>query len=128
MTKENFTSYYNCYLNHNKDTSVVLCEQREVPLNEHYYYHIIATEIEGRDIYSVHPDLYDSFMMLKQQESIKKTLEQFQLEHPSLMLRHFYRMSLGGYKSKLNNEARVFTEEDLEYSIQTLTEKEKISS
>jgi len=126
MIKENFTTYYSRYLNHNKETTVVSCEQRKVPLNEHYYYHVIAAEIDGRDIYSVHPELYDSFVMLKQQESIKKTLEQFQLEHPSLMLRHFYRMSLGASQIKLNNEARVFTKEDLEESIQTLKEEEKI--
>jgi len=126
MIKENFTTYYNSYLNHNRETTVVSCEQRKVPLNEHYYYHVIATEIDGSDIYSIHPELYDSFMMLKQQESIKKTLQLFQLEHPSLTLRHFYRMSSGASTSKLNNEARVFTEEDLEYSIQTLTEEEKI--
>ncbi len=125
MIKESYLTYYQKYLNHNTQTAVVSCEQRRRPLNEHYYYYVIATEIEGKEIYSVHPELYSSFMRIKRQDSIQKTLEVFQLKHPSLTLRHFYRMSLRKNMKMLNNEAKVFTKEDLENSIQSLTEEEK---
>ncbi|MBI9015346.1 MAG: GNAT family N-acetyltransferase [Clostridiales bacterium] len=125
MSKESYLTYYLQYLNYNYHTSVVSCEQRRIPLNEHYYYYVIATEIEGKDIYSVHPELYNSFIKIKQKDSIQETLEVFQLKHPSLTLRCFYRMSLGRYAKKLNNEAKVFTKDDLENGIQSLTEEEK---
>jgi len=125
MIKESFLTYYLKYLNHNNQTSVVSCEQRRILLNEHYYYYVIATELEGKAIYSVHPELYNSFIKIEQQDSIQKTLEVFQLKHSSLTLRHFYRMSLRTNMKKLNNEAEIFTKEDLENSIQSLTEEEK---
>lgn len=64
-TEEKFLKYYYEYLGiEGKKISasqfIFKCNQRDKPINTWYYQHLIATNIEGRIIFSVSPGLYQS--------------------------------------------------------------------
>ncbi|MCH4886196.1 GNAT family N-acetyltransferase [Acidaminobacter sp. JC074] len=101
-----YQSYYHKYLGYD-GSEMAFSEQRDKPLNRSYYYRVIATQIDGKDFYSVSSNLR-SFDV---KDTIKESFEHMRDKYE---YRCFYRMGLESYKRTQVNLSRVYTYDDLD--------------
>lgn len=108
-----YKTYYEKYLGLEGEETILASDQRRIPLNKHYYYSAIATQVEGRVVYSLLPEWVHDFKthLSTDRSDMAKVLEDFNnklgLGHS---LRHMYRMSYHGQRLQ-DNPAVVYTED-----------------
>lgn len=110
-------TYYRKYLGYNdKDWSY--CEQRDMPLNQSYYYRLIATHIDGKVFYSVSNDIRD----FQPEGDIESTLVKYQKHYK---IRRFNRMHLKQYLKLEHNLSKVYDMKDLENAVRDKSQEVK---
>ena len=134
-----FNAYYIKYLgisikDLNNGKSIFKCSQREKPINNWYFQHLIITKINGMNVFSITPSMYKDFVdFITPFENmdimqISKVLKEFfdnKLE--KYTIRKMYRMTLDVAPkiSNIPNNVLRLTKEILMNNVQAIDEEEK---
>jgi GNAT superfamily N-acetyltransferase len=140
ITTKIFNDYYLKYLGISvqelySGNGIFNCMQREKALNNWYFQHLIATNINGYNVFSITPIMYKEFtdFIVAYGKVCDEKLEEglkifFDSKLEKYTIRRMYRMTLGEMTKELVLDSRVIrlTKEILMNSIQELNDKEKI--
>jgi GNAT superfamily N-acetyltransferase len=136
---ENFYSYYLNYLgitsqDLDRKTSIIPCSQREKPLNNWYLQHLIVTNINNINVFSITPKLYEDFsdyivsfkdMDTSNMFSVLKNFCDGRFENYSI--RKMYRMTLDNTFKDLLLDTKVvkLTKEIFMNTLQNMNQNER---
>jgi L-amino acid N-acyltransferase YncA len=134
-----FNSYYLRYLgitieDLNNGKNIFLCNQRDKPINNWYFQHLIITKINGTNVFSITPSMYEDFvdfinpfknMDIMQRPKVLKEFFDSKLE--IYTIRKMFRMTLDVTPkiSAMQNNVVRLTKEILMDSVQAISEEEK---
>lgn len=134
-----FNAYYLKYLgvsieDLNNGKSIFKCSQRDKPINNWYFQPLIITNINGTNMFSITPSMYEDFvdfitpfknMNIMQMSKVLKEFFDSKLERYTI--RKMFRMTLDVTPkiSTISNNVVRLTKEILMNSVQAISEEEK---